>query len=132
MSKDYPPSFLEQARKKFREMAEEKQLLETEVSVLAKPLTPEEAIGTPGRRDYPILTGKERVVESTVLGSKGHAFTDSPREFIGTLADILDLSLDTNQNRAIYVSTLNAFLRAHGKADGTVHCKDEDPEEFIR
>ena len=97
--------------------------------MLAKPLTAEEAIGTPGRRDFPIIVGKERILEATVRESRGHAFTDSAREFTGTLKEVLDLELTTNQNRAIYVAILNAVLAHLKMATGTVHCKNEDPEK---
>lgn len=123
---------LERIRPKFRAIVEKARLMDSNVSVLAKPLTPEEAIGTPGRRDYPIVTGKERVLEASVHESRGHAFTDSPREFEGTLAGVLDLELTTNQNRAIYVATLNAVLAHIKMVDGTVHCKDEDPEKCAK
>jgi uncharacterized protein (DUF4213/DUF364 family) len=123
---------LEQTLPGLKRLASEKELLDAEVSVLAKPLTPEEAIGQPGRRDFPIIIGKERVLEATVLGSKGHAFTDSPREFLGSLKDVLALELTSNQNRAIYVATLNAVMSHLRLADKTVHCKDEEPEECAR
>jgi uncharacterized protein (DUF4213/DUF364 family) len=123
------PGILEQSRTQIRRIAEKEHLLHVDVTVLAKPLTPEEAIGNPGRRDFPIITGKERVLEATLLGSKGHAYTDSPREFLGTLEDVLSLELSSNQNRAIYVATLNAALCHLGMAEQTVHCKDEEPEE---
>jgi len=121
--------FLEQTRVQIREIVEKKHLLHVDVTVLARPLTPEEAIGNPGRRDFPIIIGRERVVEATVMGSRGHAYTDSPKEFIGTLKDVLDLELSTNQNRAIYVATINALLGHLKMTDKTVHCKDEEPEE---
>lgn len=119
---------LELTRRRLRRIAEEHRLLDADVSVVARPLTPEEAIGTPGRRDYPILVGKERVVEAAVLGSKGHAFTDSPREFLGTVRDVLSLGATSNQDRAIVVATVNALLAHLGMLTGTVHCRDEDPE----
>ena len=103
-----------------------------QVSVLARPLTPEEAIGTPGRRDYPIVVGKERVLEARVEGARGQAFTDSPGEFLGTLDDVLGLELTTNRNRAIFVAMLNAVLAHLKMATGTVHCKDDDPENCAR
>lgn len=121
-------SILERTRSKFRAILEQNDLMGAEVAVLAQPLTPEEAIGTPGRRDFPIVLGRERVVESRAIGSRGHAFTDTPREFVGTLEDVLDLDLTTSQNRAIYVATLNAVLGHLGRVDATVHCKDDDPE----
>ena len=129
MSNDLQMSILEQTRVRFRQFVEKEHLLDTNVSVLAKPLTPEEAIGTPGRRDFPIITGKERVVESNVLGAKGHAFTDSPREFLGVVEDVLRLDLTTNSVRAIYVATLNSILAHLNLAKATVHCKDDDPEK---
>jgi len=121
--------FLEQAKVRIREIAEKEDLLNVDVTVLAKPLTPEEAIGNPGRRDFPIIIGKERVIEATLLGSRGHAYTDSPQEFLGSLKDVLDLELNTNQYRAIFVATMNALLGHMGMVDKTVHCKDEEPEE---
>ena len=120
---------LETARVQIREIAEKNGLLDADVTVLAKPLTPEEAIGNPGRRDFPIIIGKERVIEASLLGSKGHAYTDSPREFVGVLKDVLDLQLNINQNRAIFVAAMNALLGYLGEIDRTVHCKDEEPEE---
>jgi hypothetical protein len=129
MSNDQKDSVLEQTRARFIKIARDENLLDTDVSVLAKPLTPEEAIGTPGRRDFPIIVGKERILEATFLGSKGHAFTDSAREFTGTLADVLDLEFNSNQNRAIYIATLNAVLGHLGRVSATVHCKDDDPEK---
>jgi uncharacterized protein (DUF4213/DUF364 family) len=129
MTVEIKPSILERTRSRFREIVEQNHLLGASVTVLAKPLTPEEAIGTPGRRDFPIVIGRERVVESSVLGSRGHAFTDSPREFAGTLEDVLDLELTSHQSRAVYVATLNAVLNHLGIATGTVHCRDDDPEQ---
>jgi uncharacterized protein (DUF4213/DUF364 family) len=123
---------IERTRPEFRRIVESEGLLDSSVTVLATPLTPEEAIGTPGRRDFPIIVGKERILEATVEGSKGQAFTDSPREFVGCLREVLDLELTTNQARAIYVATLNAVLSHLELVAGTVHCRDEDPEICAR
>ncbi|UCG51465.1 MAG: hypothetical protein JSW58_14970 [Candidatus Latescibacterota bacterium] len=119
---------LESTRPIFRQIVEEARLSETEVSVLVKPLTPEEAVGSPGRRDCPILLGKERVIEAEVAGNRGHAFTDTAQEFLGQLKEVLDLPLDGNGHRAIYAATLNATLRHVGRLKETLHCRDEDPE----
>ena len=121
-------STLEQTVPILRDIAEKESLLEAEVQVLAGPLTPEEAIGNPARKDFPILIGRERVVEARVLGSRGHAFTDSPREFTGLIEDVLAFDLVTNPERAIYVATLNAVLGHLGRVTANVHCKDDDPE----
>ncbi|MCP4678666.1 MAG: hypothetical protein GY854_24780 [Deltaproteobacteria bacterium] len=128
MRKDGNASVLEEVHSKFMSLVQQADLANAEVSVMAKPLTPEEAIGTPGRRDYPIITGKERVVEAVIKGARGHAFTDSPREFVGSIKDVLDLSLDVSQNRAIFIAALNAFMMHLEMIEASVHCKDEDPE----
>jgi len=129
MSDNCDISILESSRVKLKEIVEQKGLSDVAVSVLVKPLTAEEAIGKPGRRDFPIIEGKERVVEAEVLGAKGHAFTDSPADFIGKLGEILNLPLKTNRDCALYTATLNAILRHLGVAEKTVHCKDEEPEK---
>ncbi len=72
MSDDRPVSILEQTRPSFQRIADHARMLDAAVTVLGKPLKPEEAIGTPGQRDFPIILGKERVLEATVLGSRGH------------------------------------------------------------
>jgi len=129
MNKNHSTSVLKSSKIKLKQIVEQKGLSDVTVSVLVKPLTAEEAIGKPGRRDFPIIVGKERVIEAEVLGAKGHAFTDSPADFIGKLGEILNLPLKTNRNRALYIAALNAVLRHLGLADGTVHCKDEEPEK---
>jgi uncharacterized protein (DUF4213/DUF364 family) len=110
------------------EIVTKNRLLDAHVSVLVKTLTPQEAIGEPGRRDFPIILGKERVVEAEVLGVKAHAFTDSPGEFMGDLKGVLNLPLTSNRERSIYVATLNATLKYLNLIENTMHCKDEDPE----
>lgn len=121
-------STLERTREKFRQLLLRENLAEKEVTVLVKELTPEEAIGAPGRRDFPIVKGKERMLEAEVLGAKGQAFTDSPGEFEGKLKRVADMELTTSKNRAVYTATLNAVLNKIGQIHGTVHCKDEEPE----
>jgi uncharacterized protein (DUF4213/DUF364 family) len=126
------PAVLDDAKTRFEKILEAKNLLDVHVSVTARPLTPEEAIGSPTRRDYPIIEGKERIIEATVLGAKGHAFTDSPQDFDGSMREVLDLPLTFNQNRAILIAVMNAMLRHLDAIEGTVHCKDEDPEKCAK
>jgi uncharacterized protein (DUF4213/DUF364 family) len=121
-------SVLENSKNQLVEIVTKNRLLDAQVSVLVKTLTPEEAIGVPGRRDFPIILGKERVVEAEVLGAKAHAFTDSPGEFVGHLKEVLTLPLTSNRERSIYVATLNAILKYLNLIENTIHCKDEDPE----
>ena len=121
-------SILERVRKRFVEILDNEHLADIDVSVRVVPLTPKEAIGKPERRDFPIIVGKERVVEADILGTKGQAFTDSPQEYRGTLRDVVGLALTTNQERAVFVASMNAVLSHLGLVEATVHCKDEDPE----
>jgi hypothetical protein len=120
-------TFLEKSKVKLSKLIKDKHLKNIDVSVMVKPLTAQEAIGEPGRRDFPIIEGKERVIEAQVLGAKGHAFTDSPGEFVGKLEQILDFPLTTNKSRAIYVATLNAVLGHLDLCEKIVHCKDDEP-----
>jgi uncharacterized protein (DUF4213/DUF364 family) len=126
--KNVETSVLEISKMQLAEIATKNRLLDTHVSVLVKTLTPEEAIGEPERRDFPIILGKERVVEAKVLGAKAHAFTDSPGEFVGDIKEVLNLPLTSNRERGIYVATLNATLKYLNLIENTIHCKDEDPE----
>jgi uncharacterized protein (DUF4213/DUF364 family) len=121
-------SVLENSKIQLVEIVTKNRLLDAHVSVLVKTLTPQEAIGEPGRRDFPIILGKERVVEAEVLGVKAHAFTDSPGEFMGDLKGVLNLPLTSNRERSIYVATLNTILKYLNLIENTMHCKDEDPE----
>ncbi len=124
--------FLEKSKIKLSEIIKEKKLENIDVSVTVKQLTAQEAIGEPGRRDFPIIEGRERVIEAKFLDAKGHAFTDSPGEFIGELKQILDFPLTTNKDRAIYIATLNAVLRHLDLCEKTVHCKDDEPEKCAK
>lgn len=128
----YRTSILENSKIKLTEIIRKNGLYDVNVSVLVKTLTPEEAIGKPGRRDFPIIIGKERVVEAKILTAKAHAFTDSPGEFVGKLREILELPFSSNKERAIFVAALNAVLKYLNLVEKTVHCKDEDPEKCAK
>ena len=52
---------------KLKQIAEQNKLLEVQVSVEVKALTAEEAIGRPQRKDFPIIEGKERLIEANIL-----------------------------------------------------------------
>lgn len=53
--------------------------------VTCRALSPEEAIGTTRRKDFPILTGKEVMLQAQVGDGRGQVFTSSPSMFDGTL-----------------------------------------------
>jgi hypothetical protein len=98
------------------------------VKVSIGTLTVDQAIGNPERRDFPLIEGKEVMIEAEFEGCFGQAFTDRPHEFEGTLNDILKLNLRENDNRAIFIATLNAVTAHLGIATGTRHCRNEQPE----
>jgi len=119
---------LEMAKARFEKITRENRLSDSDISVLVKTLSPEEAIGVPGRRDFPIVEGRERVIEADFQGSKAHAFTDAPKEFIGKLKDVVSMPLANSGERAIFIATMNAVLKHCKIVETTLHCKDEDPE----
>ena len=127
MKKINKTSILENSKIKLTEIIRKNRLYDVDVSVLVKTLTPEEAIGEPGRRDFPIIIGKERVIEAKLLTAKAHAFTDSPVEFKGSLRKMLDIPTTSNKGRAIYIVVLNTVLKHLNIAEKTLHCKDDKP-----
>ncbi len=116
-------------KKRFAQIVVENNLSDETVRVSAKTLTPEEAIGNPECEDFPILKGHERLMQAEFRGSFGQAFTDMYGDFEGTLKDVLDMELNNNFRRAIFIATLNAVMRNLGLIEGSVHCKDRGPEE---
>lgn len=124
-------TILEEAREKWLKLIQKKDMdaKKVEIHVTARTLTPEEAIGTPERYDYPLFLGKEVMVEAHFGDSKGHAFTDMPGNYAGTLHDVLELSLVNSFERAVFIATLNAFMKNFGLVDKTVHCRDHEPKE---
>jgi uncharacterized protein (DUF4213/DUF364 family) len=120
---------LEEVKEKFRAIVEEHRLGEETVQVIIGTLSTEQAIGSPNRQDFPLLEGKEVMIEAQFRGSCGQAFTDRPHDFTGALDDVLGLSLATNDDRAIFIATLNAIMAHLGMVAGVRHCHDEEPEE---
>lgn len=114
----------DQMRKKIKELG----LSEEEISIEARVLSSKEAIGTPERKDFPLVRGKEHLIEANFMGVKGQAFTDEPSNFRGKIGDIINLRLESNRERALFIASINAFYRYVGEVEGTVHCKNEEPE----
>jgi len=110
------------------ELAEKNGLLESEINITAKILTPEEAIGETERKDYPLLQGKEFLIQADFKNALGQAFTDAPSNFKGKLKKIFELELKKNSERALFIATLNAVMRYTDAAEKTIHCKNEEPE----
>jgi uncharacterized protein (DUF4213/DUF364 family) len=97
--------------------------------VATRPLSSTEAIGNPERDDFPILRGREIMMEASYRGSFGQAFTSARGVFSGTLEEVLELSLEKTFERAVLVSTINAVMRDLGLVEGTVHCRDAGPRD---
>ena len=103
-----------------------------EIRVVTRPLTAEEAIGTPEDDDYPLLKGRERLMEAEFRGAKGHAYTDLFGDYEAGIEEIANLQLVNNFKRAVFIASLNAVMRYLGLVEGTVHCRDEEPVECGR
>lgn len=119
-------------KERFRSVVEQNDLDKSEIKISARGLSPEEAIGITKRQDYPILTGKEVMLQAEYQGSFGQAFTDAPSDFIGTLEEILGLDLEEDShNRALFIAAMNAVMKKLGLVSHTVHCKSEEPEKCV-
>ena len=106
------------------------EIVNEKIEVKAKSLTAEEAIGVTERKDYPILTGTDVMIEATYKGFKGQAFTSAPADFSGTLSDILKLDyMNDDQAAGLLVATINAVLGSMGICDRMVHCRNEGPKK---
>jgi hypothetical protein len=114
-------------REKFMALIKENGLESEEVIIRAAPLSVEEAIGKPEDRDYPLITGRERLMQAQFRGCYGQAFTDIYDNYDGCLSDVATMVLSDNFWRAVFIASLNAVMRYLGRVSGTVHCKDEEP-----
>ena len=116
-------------RKEFLKLIKENGLEGEEITIQAVTLSPEQAIGNPEDKDYPIVKGEERLMQAEFRGARGQAFTDRYGNFSGQLADIAAMDLKNNFRRAVFISSLNAVMRHLGLIAKTVHCKDNQPRE---
>lgn len=121
-------NFYDELKEKFLVILEENNLINDDVKIETKSLTPEEAIGTTKRKDFPILDGKEIMIEAEYKGSVGQAFTSYPCNFSGKIKDVIELDLSDDYNKGIFISTMNAVLSSLGLVCGNIHCKNEEPE----
>jgi hypothetical protein len=115
------------AKEYLKEVARSHPIFEDRVSIKARPLSSEEAIGNPEDKDYPLLKGKERMMQAEFRGFLGQAFTDMYGDYEGSLSEIVSMDLTNNFRRAILIATLNAVMKCFGSLKGTIHCKDQDP-----
>ena len=120
---------LEESKEKLQAIITNQRLGDEPVQVTIGTLSARQAIGSPKRKDYALLEGKEVMIEAQFRGSFGQAFTDQPHDFSGSLNDVLNLRLNTNHDRAIFVATLNAVTAHLDMVTGVRHCRDKEPEE---
>ena len=104
-----PELFYNELAARFSSLLESEGLMGEDVMISSRSLTPEEAIGTTKRRDYPIITGTE---------------------FRGTLGEIcaLDINGDSH-DRGLFIAALNAVMKHLGLVECTVHCRNDGPEQ---
>ncbi len=122
--------FYNDIKEKFFNLIKEKNLMSSKVQVVsARTLTPQEVIGKPERQDFPLLKGKEMMIQADFKGSLGQAFTDMPGNYSGALQEILAMPLDNNFKRAVFIASINAVLRYLNYISKTVHCRDKEPAE---
>jgi hypothetical protein len=119
--------FFDLLRHAFDSMVKANSWQEKTVHVRVKTLTPEEAIGNPEHQDYPLIKGRERMMEAEFMGSRGQAFTDMYGNFSGSLAEVASMEIENNYRRAVFLATLNALSRHLGFVTSTVHCRDDQP-----
>ena len=113
----------------FAFLVKEHKLDTKDIEIHVRTLSPEEAIGNPGRTDYPIMRGKEQMLQASYDGVLGQVFSDAPSSFSGTVADVLNMDiLADNHARGLFIATMNAVMRSLSLVEGTVHCKDEGPK----
>jgi len=122
--------FYTEIKDKFCQLVTDDDIWTSQINIVnVRALTPQEAIGNPDRDDFPLLKGKEVMIQADFRGIKGQAFTDMPGNYSGTLMDVFELPLINNFQRAIFTATLNAVLRSLGFITNTIHCRDKEPKK---
>ena len=118
---------MEKIKKEISKIIKTYKIPDTIVQIKTKVLSAEEAIGNPEHKDYPIQKGQERLMQASFQGAYGVAFTDMFGDYEGSLYQIINMELNNNFRRAIFISTINAVLSYLGLINKTVHCRDEGP-----
>jgi uncharacterized protein (DUF4213/DUF364 family) len=116
-------------REHFIGLVKKNRLEAQDVIVRARPLTPEEAIGNPEDKDYPLIVGRERMMQADLRNVCGQAYTDMFGNYTGKLIEIAGMELKNNFRRAVFISSLNALMRSLNLIDKSVHCKGNEPRE---
>jgi hypothetical protein len=113
-------------------LTENEELGSLEINITSRALKNEEAIGNPDRKDFPLLTGKEVLLQAEIDGYLGQAFTGDPIAYQGNIKAILELPGERPGNYALMVATLNALTNKMGRANKTIHCLNNEPEDCAK
>lgn len=114
---------------KLKKILDDNNLSQENILIKSKTLSDEEAIGITKRKDFPILTGKEIMLQAEFKGAIGQAFTSAPTVFSGSLEDILNLDLDKDDHaKGLFIASLNAIMKYLDLTSKTIHCRNEEPE----
>jgi len=119
--------FYEKLKKLVFDLWKQEGLLSEKIQIRARALSTKEAIGNPEHQDFPIQKGKEKLMQAIFMDAGGQAFTDLYGDYEGTLEQVLQLPMENNHQRAVFVASLNAVLRHLGRIEGSIHCRDEEP-----
>jgi len=120
-------AFYEQLKERVFALWKEEGLLSEKIQIRARALSTKEAIGNPEHQDFPIQKGKEKLMQASFMDAGGQAFTDMYGDYEGTLEQVLQMPMDNNHQRAVFVASLNAVLRHLRRIEGSIHCRDEEP-----
>lgn len=124
-----PMNIYERLKEALRDQISIHNLAGKQIHVNCRALSAREAIGSPEHDDYPIIKGKEAMVEADFCGAKGQAFSDDFENTTLDIEQLLTLDLDSSRSRATFVSALNAVYRHLDLSGKTVHCRDQEPVE---
>jgi hypothetical protein len=122
-------SILEEAKNVVLARVRQEVLSEQPILIKARVLSIQEAIGNPEEYDFPLLKGKEKIIEADYCGHLGHAYTDMYGGFRGSLESLFKMAPVNNYRRALQVAAMNALAGYWKLVDHTVHCKDEQPKK---
>ncbi len=100
-----------------------------DIRIKCSALRPEEAIGTPEDYDYPIIKGKEIMIEAVFNDARGQAFTDEYENKEYKIEELLEIGTDSNSERASFIAGLNAVYKYLEICDRTIHCKNMELRE---
>ncbi len=102
------------------------------VNISCRALSTKEAIGSPEHDDYPIIKGKEVMIEAVFKGAVGQAFTDEFKNSTYPIENLLKIDHSSTPDRASFIAGLNAVFKYLKLCDKTVHCRDKEPVECAK